>query len=391
MTVVAMPAPTRPMRQAIRESLGLFLLGRVLVQGVGLIVVALHGVPAHSRPGFFGNFYNWDSGFYYCILTSGYADPNCAGASLSGRPAFFPGYPLVARGLAWVLGGGSVAGGAIAAMWLVSFVASAIAALMIYLIASETGSVAVARGSVAVVVLGPYAVFLTASYAEAMFLALGTAAWWLTLRERWWWAGACGALAAFTRVNGVFLGCALIVLYLVSCRRSGNRPRTMPLLALSVTFLGFAGYLIILKGSVGRFTAWLDAQQQEWGRHFSLPWTTFYRQVATFYREHRFDWKSQEGLELLVAVALVFVLIAMIRSHRWAEAVYTGLTMLSLMTSTTYQSIGRNSLMIFPVYLQIGLLLERRKSRGWFAVVLVLCVVLAVFDSVQFALGKWAD
>ncbi|MDQ6658674.1 MAG: hypothetical protein M3Z00_10705 [Actinomycetota bacterium] len=392
LTLTSTAVATRgSVRSAVVESVLIFVVSRLLIETIGVLVVAINGVPKFSRPGLFGTYFNWDSGFYECIVLHGYGGAGCEQSGIDGRMAFFPGYPLVSRAVAWVLGLGSVSSGTDAALWLVCLLASIVAAVMLYLVTLRSHSRQAARGSVALMLLGPYGCFLVTSYAEALFLAFGLTAWWCAAQRRYLLAGIFGAAAAFTRINGVFLAVALLLMYVVTERSAGRRIRLRAVLSLSLAFLGTVSYFVWLATMTGRLTSWFDVQQGLWKRHFQLPWLTFYRQGGKVLHAPSPDWRAQYVIEGLYAVVLVTLLILMIRRRWWPAAAYTFLTMASLMTSSDYQSLARNSLLIFPVYVILASYLDSTKRRWVFWVALVFGVLLLCFNSVQFALGRWAD
>lgn len=104
----------------------------------------------------------------------------------------------------------------------------------------------------------------------AQVLGLALAAWRLCLREKYLFAGIVGA-ASYTRINGVFLAAALMVMCVMHQRRSGKPVRVGPLASLAVASLraiAYAGWLTIVTG---RPMAWLDVQREAGDRSLDCP------------------------------------------------------------------------------------------------------------------------
>lgn len=388
----------RTSRAQLVDVLVLWIGSRLLFE---LIAVAVRAVTSHAnaRSGFFGLLYQWDSGYFGCIAQQGYsgAGAGCVADPVAGRPSFFPGYPLLARGLAWVLGAGTVSTGTVAAaMWVVTQVAALVAAWALYRLAAGRADgapdVTVARVSTGLLLLGPYAVFLVASYSEAMFLAFAIPAWLATTRRQYLLAGVLAAGASFTRINGVFLGVALLVLWWTRTGpRSGHDRRVRQAAALALSFTGAAGYLIWLWAKTGDISAWTHSQRDVFDRHQEWPWSTLRQSLALLVRDHRSAFVLQHTLEFVAAALMLWALVALVRRAEWAAAVFVALTLISLMTSTSYLSLARNSVTLFPLAVLVADVAVHSRRRTLVRAALAASGVLTVVNAVQLARGQWAD
>jgi hypothetical protein len=149
----------------------------------------------------------WDAVWFLSVAQDGYAQ----GAS----EAFFPLYPALVA-VAGLLLGSAPAGGI-----AVSLACVAAALYLLHrLVALDFGR-EVAATTVLLLALSPAAFFLSAVYSEGLFLALSVGAVLAARTDRWWVAGALGALAACTRSAGVMLVVALGVMYLYGPRGAG--------------------------------------------------------------------------------------------------------------------------------------------------------------------------
>jgi Gpi18-like mannosyltransferase len=189
--------------------------------------------------GSFGVLHHWDSGYFLGVASGGYF-PAAADASVQ---SFFPGFPAAARGVAEIITFGAPVDPALTvAMWLVSAVASVTAAVLLWRLVQEEYPPGVARWATVLLVTGPYSMFLFADYSESAFLAFAVAAWYCAVKHRWALVGVFAAAATFTRINGVFLVAAMLVLYVQQRRRTGAPVIAAALWWLPVACTGIAAY-----------------------------------------------------------------------------------------------------------------------------------------------------
>jgi mannosyltransferase PIG-V len=157
----------------------------------------------------------WDSNWYVDLASHGYRHEAV-------EPAFFPLYPLLMRGL------GELTTSVVAAGLLISLAAFLTSLVLLgRLTELELGPEA-ARRAIVLLAFFPTALFFSAVYTEALFLALELGAFYAARRGRWGWAGVLGALGSATRNTGALLLPALLVLYLYGPRgdRSPDFPET---------------------------------------------------------------------------------------------------------------------------------------------------------------------
>ena len=126
------------------------------------------------------------------------------------------------------------------------------------------------------------------------------------------------------------------------------------------------------------------------GRRTRWPWETLINQGIHVLREPRLDWQIQALLEAVAAVVIVVAVVVLVRRRAWAPATLVGTTAASLMTSTSYLSLARNTLTLFPLFILLADL-TRGRHRPWFWIVLATGSALLLLHTVQLALGNWAD
>src|SRR5215211_7768125 len=175
----------------------------------------------------FNTFSLWDSGWFLEIARHGYTSEQAA--------AFFPIYPLLVHALAWVTRSALVAG------VLISLVAAGFAAVAVQRIAQELLPGRAARDSVLYLALWPVAFVFTSVYSEGLFLAFAAWSFWAGMQRRPVLAAVLGALAVDTRLIGLALLPALVVLL-------WSRERRVLLLAP----------LLLLPAAVGAYAWYLE-------------------------------------------------------------------------------------------------------------------------------------
>ena len=321
----------------------------------------------------------WDTRWFESIATEGYVGTYVSDfEDFRYNVAFFPGLPLLMR-TAVFIGVPPVFIGI-----AVSLIAGWVAAMALLRLSQQVGG----RGWLAPFawIVAPTAVFLTAAYTEALFAAFAFWAWAMARERAWLAAGLLAGASAFVRPNAIFLTAGLAVLFVLS------RPRTLrgwlggwPLLLPIAVVLGYFAYLRSLTGS---WTAWFDAQRDFWDRQLVDPVTSFmntYELIFTF--SPTGEPSSRMVSEIIAMGVLIAVVIASVIKRWWAESVYVLVTAVSLGTSSMYYSIPRTLILIFPLWILLGLWLERARWRPW-AYGIVSIPSLAVI-TVLFTQGQW--
>lgn len=188
----------------------------------------------------FRTFEQWDAQWFLRIAEDGYARDSAA---------FFPLYPALVHALAWVVRSELVAG------TLLSLAAAGLAAWALHELARPLLGRGGARDAVLYLALFPTAFVFTAVYSDGLVLALSTASFLAATRGRPWTSGVLGGLAVGTRLLGLALLPALLLLLWPRQRRQAWR--TLPLLLLPAA-VGL--YSLYLRHAVGDGLAWRHAQ-----------------------------------------------------------------------------------------------------------------------------------
>ena len=335
----------------------------------------LSGAQASSVEGFLRRWDRWDVGLFRKVAEFGYQGRPEHYAD-EGVEAFFPGAPLVLRAVHLVVPDWTAAG------LLMSLVAGALASVALGRLAVLEG--APASRAVLYLVLSPYAVFLFAGYSEALFLALALWGWLCARQEHWVAAGLLVAAASTVRISGLFLACGLVVHHLV-VRRGRLRADSAVLLAPFAAVGAYFAYLWVLTGDPLR---WFSAQEVGWGRRTTPPWEALATTVRAAFdgsQGAEYAW-SFRGEILAVAVGVVLTVV-LVRRRSWGEATYVGLSVGALATSTYYLSVGRATLLWWPLFVLLALAAVR---RPWLhAVYVALSAPVMVLLVLTFTSGRW--
>jgi hypothetical protein len=300
----------------------------------------------------------WDALWFLSIATEGYAEGD-------GSAAFFPFYPLLIRGLSFVLGGHPLA-----AALLVSNLAFLGALIVVYrLTRIEFDDRTAARRTVLYLAIFPSAFFFLAPYSESLFLFLAAGSM-LAARTGWWpLAGLAGALAAATRSIGIVLVLSLAIeAWLQTSGRRDGRLKALAerlwwavfVAAGTLTYLGYWG------SRSGDFFTPLRAQEG-WSREFALPWETLVEGGRVSFR---FVGQYAAGVHQVEWLMVLFALSASVWVAMRARATYVAYATLSLLIPLTLvfggrplMSIPRFLLPIFPLFWALTAFSDRFRAH----------------------------
>jgi Mannosyltransferase (PIG-V) len=305
----------------------------------------------------FDTFAQWDSQWFLHIARHGYDSKQAT--------AFFPLYPLVVRGVSEVLRSD------VAAAVLVSLAAGTVAVVVLHKLARPLLGERGATDTVLLVALYPIAFVFTAAYSDGLFLALAAGSFLAATRRRPLLAGVLGGLACGTRLVGLALLPALVVLLWPRGRRG--------LLALAPLILlpaAVGAYALYLDRHVGDAWAFLDAQGVYWQRHVhdGGPFTGLWFAIRDGYQgaselvqhlprapgapKHNDQWSSWNVIQLLLLVAAFWLTWVAYRRLGLAYALYSAATLAIVLTSPAdvvpLVSLPRFLLGDFPLFLALA-------------------------------------
>ena len=328
-------------------------------------------------------FEHWDAVLLRNIAQYGYFSVH----SVPHNVAFFPGYPM-ALSVVHV----------VARNWVLSeLLLSAVAGCFVVVSLTRLAN---GRRAVLYMMTTPAALFLLVGYSETLFLALAIPAWLAATRGRWWHAALLAGLAGLVRPDGLFLIPALVLMALTGrpdpgksrdpdSRRSPGRARLANAATASVGLAGPAAYELYLRIATGSWLAWSNAMRAGWDLHLTPPVQTL---KTTWWAafEHPFGAGTafEFQLELVAMAAMVVATVAFCCWQRWPEAIYCGLAVVALGTSTWFSGCPRTLLVLFPIWVA----LSRLDARWpWIRYAyLGLSAPLAVVLGMLYLSGQWA-
>jgi hypothetical protein len=342
-----------------------------------------------------GAFEHWDAYLLRNIAEYGYYGRH----SISNNAAFLPGYPVVL----------SVAHLIVRNWTLAELGVSAVAGCFAVVSLARLGG---GRRATLYLVTAPAAIFLMVGYSEALFLALAVPAWHAAIRGRWWRAALLAGLAGLVRPDGLFLIPALIMMALTGSYRpyqlagpggqldadslpaEGGPPVPVRLRVANAAeactaLAGPAAYVLYLRVHTGSWVAWSQAMRSGWDLHLTPPVqalrTTWW---AAFRHPFSASTAFEFQLELGVMAVMLVAAMAFAATRRWPEAVYCGLAVIALGTSTWYQAAPRTLLVLFPVWVALVRLGERWPGIRY--AYLAVSAPIAVVLGMLFLSGMWS-
>ncbi len=324
----------------------------------------------------------WDTAHYVAVAMHGYGD--AANLSHDGGLGFFPLFPLLMRWSVQLTGMAlSEARLAVAAVVLANACFLAAVPLFARLMARRFGA-DVARTATLLLCVSPFSLFFSAGYSESLFLLLVLLAFVAADRGCWLAAAVCAAFLTATRLVGLALPPALLLL----AWRRGASTRDLVVTAL-VSPLGVAGYALYTWRAFGDPLAYFTAQAN-WG-----GWDEHVRFYAELFagspREALLGDPRHLVIVLNLALATLWLasLPAVWRRLDPGVALFTTL-MVVLHVAMTWVSLGRYLLVAIGFYPVAALLLTRPGWRGWPRdLVVVGSTLLLAMLTILFAHGFW--
>jgi hypothetical protein len=301
---------------------GIYVLTRV----VQLVILAGLNHSAGHPGGVRGRLLVWDAGWFLKVAITGYPHgytTDMAGQLQGNELAFFPVYPMLIRLVHFF--GVDAQTAAIGVSW----VASAGAAIGLYLLGTSLYHRRTGYALLAICMTAPLSVVFSMAYSEGVFLALVTGMLVAAHRRVWWAAGLFGLAAALTRPTGAAAALALATAALMEIgriRRERDASIWPPIVAAAAALAGVPAFLIWVGNRVGDPSAWFRIQAAGWGTSFDYGNSTIRFVAGTL--------TSGEGwvpvsVALILIVALVTAVIA-VGGKPWLPLAVYGVVAMAL-------------------------------------------------------------
>jgi hypothetical protein len=370
---------------AWRWSLLVYLAYRVLISAVAGLVVALLAITQPEQAGpvwpitptlwawadriAIQPFAHYDTGWYTGIAASGYD-------FMPGATAFHPLFPGLMGFVGRLLGGNYLLGG-----WLVAQVACLLMLVLLYKLVRLDYDDAVARRATLFLAASPMALCFFVPYTESLLMVGVLAAFYAARRGRWVLTGAAAGMAILTKQPGAAL---VLPLLWELWRQRGDairarrlRPLLAPLAGLGLIALSVATLLLLRLsqsdvvldlGHPGTLVAGLLVTPNYaavWDEHFAWPWAGIALAVERLITRPN----SYLAINCFGMAAMLGLALHSLRSQRGSYNLYTvTLILLSLSIyypSSPYMGILRRFTIIFPLFINLALLVRGRRATIW--------------------------
>lgn len=403
-------AAGRFLASSLAHVLGLYVVSRLLVAAAVAGVVKLNGLikldglgglplpkdgfngpwpPVAPGNHFVRALGTWDAAWLMQIERVGYFRPFLGGAPGGPIPipqqgirdtpyhvaqeAFFPGLPLIVRGVAAVTGLSPLDAGV-----LTVFLLGAVASAAVWYVARELLGEDTAFRATALWLFFPGSLVLTLVYAEGLTIVGSAFCLLFLLRRNWWLAGVAGAVATFSQPVAVAVIACCAWAAGVEIYRRRERGALVALVAPVLSSFGILAYMLYLYAKTGDILRWYRVEVYAWNSGNGWRQNTVDILSGTF-RHPSFVQTSILGAFLLLAlVGLVLMVFWRPPAIIWVYTV--GVVVLAL-DSTPVGVRGRVVLVAFPLIVALGRVLRDRAAivlAGVFGVFLTLLTFMTL-------------
>jgi hypothetical protein len=309
--------------------------------------------PTHP---FLDGWARWDAAHHILLAEHGYGPGN---PSPHGGLGFFPLFAILIRGLVELVGAAATpANLATAALVIANLCFLAIVPLLANLTARAFGPEA-GRNAAGLLCVAPFSFFFNAAYSESLFVLLVVASLTCADRGRWWVAASFAGLAAGTRLVGLGLVPALMLL---AWRRRASLREIAGIAVISPS--GALAWAAYCWWKFDNPLAYFDAQAEwgGWDEHVRFYVELFFTRPGDALRG------DPRHMIILINVALALMFTAFIPSL-WRRlnpgvALFSTLMIVAHFTFT-WVSLGRYLLPAFGVFMLGGWYLTRLGGAGW--------------------------
>ncbi len=358
-----------------------------LASRLGLFLVAylsLIFIPVVSGDGFWraypGNLFwdgwaRWDSGWYIDIAQNGYSNQL---QNVYLNTAFFPLYPLLIKGLQFLLQDYYAAG------LIISNLALLAACMLLYQVICSSHGQEVAKKSLLLLLLNPFSFFFSAVYTEALFLLLVSLVFYFGQKKRWLPAAICCALAGATRLVGILTVLPLLVYYFQTV---GFKLRNIKanILWFGLSILGPGSYMLFQFLKFGDPLLFVKSQNAPgWKEGVNLfSALDALRLAFTPSALKTGDFPAMYVIHILVFLLGLSILLLTFRTLPKAYSIWALVTL--LISFSVWISVGRFMIVIFPLYISTALVFKGK----WFDALLGFSIALLTLFTVLFSHWYW--
>ncbi len=313
----------------------------------------------------------WDSFWYLDIVNNGYylkTDNTLANV------VFFPLYPALIKILGTVFFGNYVLAG-----WVLSMAFLFAACAYFYKFVKQFHPEIDPQLPILLMLIFPTAFFFNVVYTESLFLFLTIATFYYAFNRNFYLAGSFALLGALAHSNGVFL--ALPILWKIvelngwkNLLEIKNWKKLIPVCFAPLGSFMFLGYDWWKFGDPMLFFK----IQSNWGRSFSINWEHF-----SFFSNPSI---ANMAIDIFLAIFIISAVVLVYKKLSPLYAIFMSTTLLAAFTSGTLMSVGRYSLVMFPLFILLAKIKDRNLQLGW----ILLSTLFFALDIILWVNNYWA-
>jgi len=355
-----------------QKVIAVFIILKIIIIVIGVFVV----LPQSQtwRAEITGNkivdsFLQYDTLAYLDIAENGYNSNYHNGI---GNYGFYPLFPFLIKMFSFIGYGLSA--------FLISNILSFIAVTLLYILFREESK----KKAIFYFLLFPTAYFLTAAYTESLFITLTIGVFLAAKREKWFYVGILGFLAAMTRIQGVLLFIPIIYMYYkkyLSKISMNNLIKAAKSTKLNILFLlmipaGFAVFMLYLYSVTGDITIHFK-NHLLYGRYLTMPWYGIGNAISGM-TSGLFSF-IYNGFNLFILIFFTIMLWFCWKFYRIHEyTIYFLISFLLPLFATTLQGFSRFMLPVFPAFIVMTKLSEQKKYDYALKIIYILFIVALV-------------
>ncbi|HRY82947.1 MAG TPA: hypothetical protein P5232_04610 [Candidatus Moranbacteria bacterium] len=305
----------------------------------------------------------WDSYWYLDIVKNGYY---LRSDNTLSNVAFFPLYPTLIKILGTIFLGNFVLAG-----WFLSIIFLFFACAYFHKFLKEFHPEISPEIPIIFMLVFPTAFFFNIVYTESMFLFLTLATFFYAFKKNFWLAGLFAFLGALTHSNGVFL--ALPILWKIWETYGWKSTFTLKIIPVFLAPIASFAFLAYSAVKFKDFFLFFKLESA-WGRSFKLNMEHF-----QFFSHPAIVNFAMDAFFTILIIAVIFLVY---KKLSLLYAIFMSLTVLSALTSGTLMSIGRYSLVLFPLFILLAKVKNKTFQMSWiFASTLFLALDIMLFVS----------
>jgi hypothetical protein len=330
----ASPPDTSWRDAVVAAALPWFVARVAVLLSVVLATVATDQLGAAEPPPLVDKLLAWDAHQYRLIAEHGYQ-------ALPYAFRFFPGFPLLARGLGALLGGRE----GLAMLVIANGCALAFGVALYRLVLREVGTPRVARLATWFALATPATAPLVMGYAESLGLLAVVLAFLAVRQGRWRLALLPAAVVGLTWSIGAVFAVPLAVEAVRGWRRAAPIERAWRLATVSAPALATGSYLAWVQGETGSWRQDVyEVQTDVYHRGFDEPLTRLLRAGEDLLTGHR-----AQGIQFLWAILAIALLVVIVRRLPASYAAWTGVVFLVGISADNIDSFERYLMRAFPL------------------------------------------